>query len=143
MWEVCALTTKQSDKWMSPISDQKAEVVSQKACAIISKNLHLPAFLPPHPAERFFALDWAARTQSLRTKFGRRRVPRLAIFSRTIARLSPLGETRKGTSLPICVFKAILRMGRVCCRIRCMLRTHRLLAADKKVLRVRISLSPP
>jgi hypothetical protein len=24
------LATKQSDKWMSPISDQKAEVVSQK-----------------------------------------------------------------------------------------------------------------
>jgi hypothetical protein len=32
--------------------------------AIISKNLHLPAFLPLHSAERFFALDWAARTQS-------------------------------------------------------------------------------
>jgi len=52
---------------------------------------------------------WTGRhaRSHLRTKFGRRRVPRLAIFSRTIARLSPLGETRKGTSLPICVFKAI------------------------------------
>ena len=71
------------------------------------------------------------------TIHGRRRVPRLATFSQTIASLSLLGGTRKGTTLPICVMRS------VCCRIRYMLRTHRLLATDKKVLKVRISVPPP
>jgi hypothetical protein len=34
-------------------------------------------------------------------------------------------------------------MRRVCCRIGCMLRTHRLLAEIQKALKVRISLAPP
>jgi hypothetical protein len=86
-----------------------------------------------HTLRRDFSL-WTGRhaRSHVRTKFGRRRVPKLATFSRTIARRSPLGGTRKGTALPDLRAEAILWRRRACCRIGCMLRTGRLLVDHTK-----------
>ena len=49
----------------------KRQKLCNKARARIFENLHLFAFLRAHPAERFFALDCAASTQSRANPFGR------------------------------------------------------------------------
>ena len=58
--------------------------------------------------------------------------PKLAIFSPTIARCSPFGGIRKGTTLPALRAHAVLWRRRVCCRIGWMLRTRRLLGDHAK-----------
>src|SRR5450756_1709723 len=49
----------------------KRQKLCDKGRARIFENLHLFTFLRAHPAERFFALDCAASTQSRANPFGR------------------------------------------------------------------------
>ena len=66
------------------------------------------------------------------------------VFSPTIAKRSPFGGVRKGTTFPNSGVHDILRMRRVWRRIRCMLRTHQALSGPTQgVMRVRIPISPP
>jgi hypothetical protein len=74
----------------------------------------------------------AAGTQSRANQFGRRKGLKTCDLRSTIARRSPFGGIRKGTVFSDSSSAAILRMRRVCCRIRCMLRRQRLLAARHK-----------
>jgi hypothetical protein len=56
----------------------------------------------------------------------------MSVFSPTIARRSPFGGIKERGYFPNSGVNAILPTRRASCRIRCMCRTHGLLAADTK-----------
>jgi hypothetical protein len=104
--------------------------------AIISKNLHLPAFCH-YTLRRDFSL-WTGRhaRSHLRTKL-RQKHPKTRDLQSDNRRAFAFRRDTKRDHSPDLRVQSNSPDG------TCMLRTRRFLAADKKVLKVRISLSPP
>jgi hypothetical protein len=98
-----------------------------------SPKISISSPFDEHTLQRYFSrLDCAAGTQSGANPFNRLGGPRRGHFQPRNRQPFASRRNKKSTTFSLSVLKQILRRKRVSCRIRCMLRRHRLLAADTK-----------